>query len=491
MRRDPRETERAIRDLAAEQGGYFTAGQALAVGYSYRQQHFHRGRGNWLRVGRGLFRLRDFPASRHEDLIRWSLWSRDRKGRIQAVVSHATALSVHELGDVMPRKVHLTVPKGFRKQLPAGLVLHRGHVPDAEREFHTGFRITTPLRTLLDVAESALSPEHLLAAVRDALERGLVRGSRLQRARLSDKGRARLSEALSALSGDRSVRPPRYATPAAFRRALEDRLRERSELQGESLARLRRLVAFDRVLARLFAVEGDAPWIVKGGFGLEVRYRMAARTTKDLDLSAVVEGGAKSSLRERLQEAAERHVGDDFVVTIGSPDSRRRGPKAGPVRFPVEVRLAGRAFARFHLDVGVGDLSPRAAEWIAGEDLLSFADIPPARFAVIRIEQQIAEKLHALTRPRGRTANTRVKDLVDLVLLLERERPVAGTVRRAAAFTFRRHATHPLPEDLPFPPDGWAEPYAALAQEARATARTLPDAHRLLCRFWGDMRRGG
>jgi hypothetical protein len=488
MQRDPRKTDRALRDLAADQGGHFTAAQALAVGYSYRQQHFHRERGNWLRVGRGLFRLPDFPASEHEDLIRWSLWSRDRKGHVQATVSHATALSVHELGDVMPRKVHLTVPPGFRKRPPAGLVLHRGHVPETERESHTGYWITTPLRTLLDVAESDLSPEHLATAVRDGLERGLVRRSRLQRARLTDRGHARLSEAVAFPYAVHSERP-RYATPAAFRRALEDRLRERSELRGESLQRLRRLVAFDRLLARLFAVSSDAPWIVKGGFGLEVRYRLATRTTKDLDLSTVIEGDSRSDLHERLQEAAERSVGDDFVVTVGSPDPR--SPEEGPVRFPVTVCLAGRPFARFHLDVGVGDLSPRAAEWTAGEDHLAFADISPARFAVIRVEHQIAEKLHALTRPRGRTANTRVKDIVDLVLLLERERPVARTIRRAVTATFRRHASHPVPEELPSPPAGWARPYAVLAREARATARTVADAHRLLCKLWREMRPRG
>lgn len=79
MRRDPRDTERQLWDLASGQGGYFTASQALAIGYTYRQQHFHRQRGTWLAIDRGLFRLRVFPASEYEDLIRWSFWSRDQK----------------------------------------------------------------------------------------------------------------------------------------------------------------------------------------------------------------------------------------------------------------------------------------------------------------------------------------------------------------------------------------------------------------------------
>jgi len=198
MRRDPRATERALRELAADQAGYFTAGQALARGYTYRQQHFHRTRGNWRRVARGLFRFPDFPASPQEHLVRWALWSRDQQGRIQAVASHETALAVHELGDLMSHSVHLTVPFGFRKGAPKAVILHRGKVPPAAREQYTGFWVTTPLRTLLDLAESDLSPEHLTAAVRDAISRGLVREDRLRRARVSDAARTRIDEALLA-----------------------------------------------------------------------------------------------------------------------------------------------------------------------------------------------------------------------------------------------------------------------------------------------------
>jgi len=116
MRRDPQENARALYQIAAAQGGYFTAAQARRAGYAYSQQHFHLTRGNWVRIERGLFRLRDFPAGEREDLIRWSLWSRNQKGAPQAVVSHETALTIHELSDVMPDKIHLTVPRGFSQE---------------------------------------------------------------------------------------------------------------------------------------------------------------------------------------------------------------------------------------------------------------------------------------------------------------------------------------------------------------------------------------
>ena len=205
MKQDPQENARALYEIAAGQGGYFTAAQARQVGYAYSQQHFHVSRGNWLKIDRGLFRLRDFPPGEREDLIRWSLWSRNQKSVPQAVVSHDTALTVHELSDVMPDRVHLTVPKGFRKSVPPGCVLHKATLPPNEIEPRTGYRVTTPLRTLLDVADSPLSQEHLNRAVRDALERGLVRRRAQETASCSPDARRRLDQALMAARQEESV----------------------------------------------------------------------------------------------------------------------------------------------------------------------------------------------------------------------------------------------------------------------------------------------
>ena len=89
--RDRLDLRRRLIALAASQSGYFTAAQALAAGYSYAGQRYHAHRGNWLRVDRGIYRLPEWPATAHEDLVRWALWSRGR-----AVASHDTALSVYD-----------------------------------------------------------------------------------------------------------------------------------------------------------------------------------------------------------------------------------------------------------------------------------------------------------------------------------------------------------------------------------------------------------
>jgi predicted transcriptional regulator of viral defense system len=155
--------------LAETQGGYFTAADAKALGYVYPHQFFHVKRGNWVRVDRGLFRLKHFPAAAHEDLIRWWLWSRK-----QGVISHESAAAVYDLGDVLPSKTHLTVPPGFRKKRPGSVILHRAQLESTDVETREGFRITTPLRTILDLARVHLDPERLRAVTRDALKQGLI-----------------------------------------------------------------------------------------------------------------------------------------------------------------------------------------------------------------------------------------------------------------------------------------------------------------------------
>ena len=155
--------------LAESQGGYFTSADASALGYTTSHQHFHVKRENWARVGRGIYRLKNFPPTGHEDLIRWWLWSR-KKGAI----SHESAAAVYDLGDVLPAKTHLTVPPDFRKKAAAGVVLHKALLGEKDVEMREGFRVTTPLRTILDLAREHLDQERLTAVTKDALRKGLL-----------------------------------------------------------------------------------------------------------------------------------------------------------------------------------------------------------------------------------------------------------------------------------------------------------------------------
>lgn len=165
---DRTDLRRRLLAVAARQSGYFTAAQALDAGYSYPAQRYHAKRGNWLRVDRGIYRLPEWPTGPREDLVRYSLWSRGR-----AVVSHETALSVHELGDADPARVHLTVPPNFRQRNP-GVVLHRADLPSGDVEEHDGFHVTTPVRSLLDVATGELDLDQLGQAIEEVLANGMT-----------------------------------------------------------------------------------------------------------------------------------------------------------------------------------------------------------------------------------------------------------------------------------------------------------------------------
>lgn len=174
MPADRRDLRRQLFDLAAQQGGYFTAAQAKALGYSYQTQAHHVGAGNWWRVDRGMFRLAEWIPGAHDELARWTLWSRGR-----AVVSHESAMAVHGIGEFESRHVHLTVPPGFSMRDDA-VALHYAELPAADIAEHTGYRVTTPLRTLIDIAASTPDEDQLARAIDDARRAGLVTARRLR-----------------------------------------------------------------------------------------------------------------------------------------------------------------------------------------------------------------------------------------------------------------------------------------------------------------------
>jgi predicted transcriptional regulator of viral defense system len=172
---DRRELRRRLLRLAGSQSGLFTAAQARDVGYSYSAQKYHVDHGNWARIDRGVFRLTEWPPQPHEDLVRWVLWSGHR-----AVISHGTALSVHGIGDVDPARIHLTVPPRFHKTAP-GLVLHTDVLPRTDIQHDDGFPITTPTRSILDVAAGDLDLDQLAAAIREGIQAGKVTGNAIRR----------------------------------------------------------------------------------------------------------------------------------------------------------------------------------------------------------------------------------------------------------------------------------------------------------------------
>lgn len=148
----PRITADHLKAIAALQGGFFTATQAIQAGYVDAVHGYHVGNGDWEKRYRGIYRLSEHPLPDWPELIVWSLWSRDRSGEPQGVLSHETALQIHGLVDHAPGPIHLTVPKSFRRNadLPPELVLHKEDLAAEDIEPRAGYRVTTMRRTFAD-----------------------------------------------------------------------------------------------------------------------------------------------------------------------------------------------------------------------------------------------------------------------------------------------------------------------------------------------------
>jgi predicted nucleotidyltransferase component of viral defense system len=263
-----------------------------------------------------------------------------------------------------------------------------------------------------------------------------------------------------------------YKSAGAFRTALETRLQARARAEGTDLQRLRRQVAFDRFLARIFSQGPKAsyPWVLKGGYAMELRIH-SARTTKDIDLT--LHDGTRLSkdpaqrreqVRAMLQEPAATRLSDYFEFLVGEAREDLDGAPEGGSRYPVQAQMDGRDFARFHVDVGIGDELLRPLDVLTGQDWLGFGGVGPPSFPVISAEQQFAEKLHAYTLPRGERVNTRTKDLIDMVLLIRGELD-KGKTAMAVRVTFAKRSTHDLPKELDPPPEEWQPVFEALAKE--------------------------
>ena len=177
--------------LASEQMGHFTAEQARAYGMSKQLVAHHIATGRFIHVRRGLYRFRDYPSSLHDEVM--AAWL--AAGKETAVVSHESALVLLDLSDVVPHAVHLLIPRSRRGLVrPWGVALHTTRYTLAPGDVVTreGMRVTAPLRTVLDVAETGTASEQVIMAVEQTKRRGWATDA-LPRERARSRG-ARVAE---------------------------------------------------------------------------------------------------------------------------------------------------------------------------------------------------------------------------------------------------------------------------------------------------------
>jgi hypothetical protein len=247
---------------------------------------------------------------------------------------------------------------------------------------------------------------------------------------------------------------------------------------------------FDRFLARVVAVLGDAPTL-KGGLALELRLERA-RTTKDVDLRMT---GSPEKILAKLQDAGRRSLGDFMAFEVmpdhNHPELQNDGMQYQGLRFRAECKLAGKLYGQaFGVDVAFGDPIFGEPEVVVAEDVLAFAGIAPPTLRLYPIETHIAEKLHAYTMPR-RHPNSRVKDLPDMALLATAQSLDAKRVRAAIEQTFNFRKTHDVPASLPEPAATWTTPYAAMVAEEQLRWATLADVTQAVREFLDPVLFGG
>ena len=226
-------------------------------------------------------------------------------------------------------------------------------------------------------------------------------------------------------------------------------------------------------MARLARV-APGRWALKGGLAMDTRLPEHARASMDMDIDHML--GAAAA-REDLLRAATEDLDDHFAFALLGTEEVQEGGRRLALRYRFEASVASVAFEPLQVDVTT--LAPEVWEVEPAQrpGLLSDVGLGPIEVMLVPLERQVAEKLHAYTR-RYNGDSTRVRDLVDLVIIRLFETLNAHRLRHEFTSTFARRGTHPVPDQLPAPPTDWARAYAVEAQ-AVGIPPTLADGYKL------------
>ncbi len=211
-----------------------------------------------------------------------------------------------------------------------------------------------------------------------------------------------------------------------------------------------------------------------------------SRATKDIDLTFHEDDRAAFSslaIQDRLHELCNADIDDHFQFRVAAPTLDLENAPYGGARYPITAQVGNKPFVQFLLDVG-GDLLVDTVEYIHTTDWLQFCNIVPPLVPTISIEQQFAEKLHAYSLPR-KHPNTRVKDLIDLALLLNMKKLNTERVCHCMDQVFRIRRTHAIPTQLSPPPDNWKRPFETMAAECGILLK-LDQVYEVIARYYSE-----
>ena len=279
----------------------------------------------------------------------------------------------------------------------------------------------------------------------------------------------------------------KYKSPTALHQAIKHHIHLISKSEGIGALRLRRQLAFERFLSRIFR-QTRSPWVLKGGYAMELRAQRS-RATRDIDLAIpernmtmLEHRDATTGVYEQITKLLDYDLGDFFSFKIEEKYDDIISPPLGGIRLFIKALLGNKLFARSHIDVGFGDLEITPLEELTSRNLLAFAGLECPPFPSIPREQHFAEKIYIYTTLRNGKMGSRVKDLVDMVLLIQSSMNKIK-LAKALRLTFNNYQNHHLPRKLPKPPASWGEKFTNLAGECDL-AIDLNEAYELVEGFY-------
>lgn len=278
----------------------------------------------------------------------------------------------------------------------------------------------------------------------------------------------------------------KYKSAQNFRSAVQEKLKAISRKEGVDILRLYRQVGYTHFLARLFKNK-DIPWVLKGGHALELRLQ-ESRATKDIDLSlrdmTFFKGNEKErmgAIKEALIERSRIDLGDFFEFLITGPKLELDSAPYGGARFQIEALIDGKRFTIFDLDIGIGDVWIEPHDELEMKNYLDFTEFETPPASVICVEQHFSEKIHSYSLPRE-NENSRVKDFVDIYLIIKKEKLNPVLLQKCLSETFQRRDTHTLPRKLKAPPKSWTQPFKGFGIEI-----DMVDCHRFISEYWDKL----
>jgi hypothetical protein len=265
----------------------------------------------------------------------------------------------------------------------------------------------------------------------------------------------------------------------SFRRSLEDKIRLLYGKTAIPISRYRKIIAFNRFLARLVIADPDG-WVLKGGYLMELQFHQKARSTKDIDLLFVK---SDKEIQKILRKACKIRIDDGFSFEIGTVTQENQGGEK-IVRYQMKALLDSRTFESFHVDINNHDLILTKTKFVNSGDILSIPEFKPFPIPCYSFEQQIAEKFHALTRTYESGEASRVKDLVDILLVASIKKLSFTQLRKFVNSTFKNRNTHVLPTNTPEISSDYEINYLKLTREVGLKQKTLKQANAALKIFF-------